>query len=168
MYRLRVFFTYVAKTNLGDVFTMSLNKIILIGNIGREADLRYTPQGTPVCNFTLATNEKRRSPSGESDTITTWFRVTLWGKQAESIHRYLQKGKQVYVEGRLRVTEWIDRDNRTRYSLEVTATDLRLLGVRSDDEPEIDNEVEEPTLSGNTSPSNPSNVNTDDDDDIPF
>ncbi len=168
MYYLRVFFTYVAKTNSGDVFTMSLNKIILIGNIGREADLRYTPQGTPVCNFTLATNEKRRSPSGESETITTWFRVTLWGKQAENLHRYLQKGKQVYVEGRLRVTEWTDRDNKARYSLEVTATDLRLLGVRSDDEPEIDSEVEEPTLPGNTSPSEPSNVSTDDDDDIPF
>jgi len=147
---------------------MSLNKIILIGNVGREAELRYTPQGTAVCNFTLATNERRRNPSGELETITTWFRVTLWGKQAENLHRYLQKGKQVYVEGRLRVTEWTDRDNKARYSLDVTATDLRLLGVRGDEEPEVDSEVEEPTLSGSPSLSAPNNTSIDEDDDIPF
>lgn len=109
---------------------MSFNKVILIGNIGQSAELRYTVQGTPVVNFTVATNERRRNQNGEEETTTTWFRVTLWGKLAENLAKYLQRGKQVFVEGRLRLEEWEDRDGKTRYQLSVTATDIRLLGTR--------------------------------------
>lgn len=112
---------------------MSFNKIILVGNLGRDPELRYTPQGTPVCNFTLATNERRKDKAGETQDITTWFRVTLWGRQAETASQYLTKGKPVYVEGRLRVEEWTDRDGKARHTLEVHATDMQFIGTRGDD-----------------------------------
>ena len=107
---------------------MSFNKIILVGNLGRDPELRYTPQGTPVCSFTVATNEKRKDKSGEMQDFTTWFRVTLWGRQAETASQYLTKGRPIYVEGRLRVEEWTDRDNKQRYTLEVQATDMQFIG----------------------------------------
>ena len=79
---------------------MSFNKIILVGNLGRDPELRYTPQGTPVCSFSLATNERRRDKNtGDNNDITTWFRVTLWGRQAEIASQYLQRGRPVYIEG---------------------------------------------------------------------
>jgi single-strand DNA-binding protein len=108
---------------------MSFNKIILVGNLGRDPELRYTPQGTPVCSFSLATNERRRDrATGENNDITTWFRVTLWGRQAETASQYLTKGRPVYIEGRLRVEEWTDRDGKPRHTLEVHATDMQFIG----------------------------------------
>src|ERR671917_788985 len=106
---------------------MSFNKLILVGNLGRDPELRYTPQGTPVCSFTLATNEKRKDRAGENQDVTTWFRVTLWGRQAETASQYLTKGRPVYVEGRLRVEEWTDRDGKSRHTLEVNASDVQFL-----------------------------------------
>jgi single-strand DNA-binding protein len=115
---------------------MSFNKIILVGNLGRDPELRYTPDGTPVCSFSLATNEKRRDrATGENNDVTTWFRVTLWRRQAEVASQYLTRGKPVYIEGRLRVEEYTDRDGKTRHSLEVTATDMQFIGAaRSGDD----------------------------------
>ena len=110
---------------------MSFNKIILVGNLGRDPELRYTPQGTPVCSFSLATNEKRRDKSGESQDVTTWFRVTLWGKQAETASQYLTKGKPVYIEGRLRQETYTDREGKERTALEVNATDMHFIGSGS-------------------------------------
>ena len=108
---------------------MSFNKIILVGNLGRDPELRYTPDGTPVCNFSLATNERRRDPkTGENNDVTTWFRVTLWRRQAEVASQYLSRGKPVYIEGRLRVEEYTDRDGKLRHTLEVTATDMQFIG----------------------------------------
>ena len=108
---------------------MSFNKIILVGNLGRDPELRYTPQGTPVCSFSLATNEKRKDrTTGETNDLTTWFRVTLWGRQAETASQYLQRGRPVYIEGRLRVEEWTDRDGKARHTLEVHATDMQFIG----------------------------------------
>jgi len=107
---------------------MSFNKIIIVGNLGRDPELRYTPQGTPVCGFSLATNEKRKGRGGEIEDITTWFKITLWGRQAEAASQYLAKGRPVYIEGRLRVEEYIDREGKQRYSLEVNATDMQFIG----------------------------------------
>lgn len=107
---------------------MSFNKIILVGNLGRDPELRYTTQGTPVCSFSLATNEKRKDKTGEAQDVTTWFRVTLWGRQAETASQYLTKGRPVYIEGRLRVEEWTDRDGKQRHTLEVHATDMQFIG----------------------------------------
>ena len=111
---------------------MSFNKIIIVGNLGRDPELRYTPQGTAVCNFSVATTEKRRDKSGEYQDVTTWFRVTLWDKKAEVAAKYLQKGKPVYIEGRLKLDEWTDRDGNNRYTLDVTATDMQFIGSASD------------------------------------
>jgi single-strand DNA-binding protein len=107
---------------------MSFNKITVVGNLGRDPELNYTPQGNAVCNFSVATNEKRRDKSGESIDVTTWFRITLWGKQAENASKYLSKGSPVYIEGRLRVEEWSDKDGKSRYTLEVNATDMQFIG----------------------------------------
>jgi single-strand DNA-binding protein len=112
---------------------MSFNKIILVGNLGRDPELRYTPQGTPVCTFSMATTERRKDRNGEAQDHTLWFRVTLWGRQAETASQYLQKGRSVYIEGRLRVEEWTDRDGKPRQSLEVTATDMQFIGSRHEE-----------------------------------
>lgn len=107
---------------------MSFNKIIIIGNLGKDPELRYTAQGTPVCTFSLATNERRKDRNGEVQDQTTWFRVTLWERRAEAASQYLSKGMPVYIEGRLRVEEYVDRDGKLRHSLEVTATDMQFIG----------------------------------------
>lgn len=107
---------------------MSFNKIIIVGNLGRDPELRYTPQGTAVCNFSLATNEKKRDKAGEMQEVATWFRVTLWRQQAENAAKYLTKGSPVYVEGRLGVEEWTDRDGNKRFTFEVNATDMHFIG----------------------------------------
>jgi single-strand DNA-binding protein len=107
---------------------VSFNKIILVGNLGRDPELRYTPQGTPVCSFTVATNEKRKDKAGEMQDVTTWFRVTLWGRQAETASQYLAKGRPVYLEGRLRLSEWTDQEGKQRHTLEVHATDMQFIG----------------------------------------
>ena len=113
---------------------MSFNKIILVGNLGRDPELRYTPQGVAVCDFSMATNERKRDKSGEYQDVPTWFRVTLWRNQAENAAKYLKKGNPVYIEGRLSLEEWTDRDGNTRQTLAVQATDMHFIsGGRSDD-----------------------------------
>ena len=111
---------------------MSFNKIILVGNLGRDPELRYTPQGVAVCDFSIATNERKRDKSGEFQEVATWFRVTLWRQQAENAAKYLSKGRQVYIEGRLSLEEWTDRDGNTRQTLQVQGTDMQFLGGRGD------------------------------------
>ncbi|MEO6049795.1 MAG: single-stranded DNA-binding protein [Pyrinomonadaceae bacterium] len=108
---------------------MSFNKIILVGNLGRDPELRYTPQGDAVCSFSMATNEKKKDKSGELQNVTTWFKVTLWRRQAETASKYLTKGSPVYIEGRLRIEEWTDRDNNNRFTLEVQATDMQFISA---------------------------------------
>ena len=111
----------------------SFNKITIVGYLGRDPELRYTPDGTPVCDFSVATTERRKDRSGEMQDLTTWFRVTAWRRLAEVAGQYLSKGKQVYVEGRLLQREYQDRDGNTRYTLEVTASDIQFLGARGDE-----------------------------------
>jgi len=110
----------------------SFNKIVIVGYLGRDPEIRYTPQGTAVCHFSVATTEKKKDRAGEAQDVTTWFRVSAWGRQAEVANQYLSKGRQVYVEGRLRLEEFTDRDGNRRQSLEVSATDLHFLGSRGD------------------------------------
>lgn len=111
---------------------MSFNKITIVGYLGRDPELRYTPQGTPVCKISIATTERRKNPAGQSEEHTTWFRVTIWGRQAELAKEFLGRGRQVYVEGRLRLEEYTDRDGVVRISPEVTAQDIQFLGQRGD------------------------------------
>jgi single-strand DNA-binding protein len=139
---------------------MSFNKVILVGNLGRDPELRYTPQGTPVCSFTMATNERRKDKTGEMQDQTTWFRVTLWGRQAETASQYLTKGRPVYIEGRLRIEEWTDRDGKPRHTLEVNATDMQFIGGgRAEEAPVSRPAAVEPAQEQHADPS---------DDDIPF
>ncbi len=105
----------------------SFNKIVIVGYLGRDPEIRYTPQGTAVCNFSIATTEKRKDNTGEAQDITTWFKVSVWGRQAEVANQYLAKGRQVYVEGRLRQEEYTDRDGNKRQSLVVNASDIQFL-----------------------------------------
>ncbi|HZF39940.1 MAG TPA: single-stranded DNA-binding protein [Blastocatellia bacterium] len=111
---------------------MSFNKITIVGYLGRDPELRYTPQGTAVCNFSVATTEKRKNARGEQEEHTIWFRVAAWGRQAELAAEYLAKGRQVYVEGRLRLEQYTDRDGNPRTSAEVNASDIQFLGQRAD------------------------------------
>jgi single-strand DNA-binding protein len=111
---------------------MSFNKITIVGYLGRDPELKHTPQGNAVCKFSVATTERRKNAQGEPEETTTWFRVTVWGRQAELANEYLSKGRQVYVEGRLRLEEYVDREGHTRISPEVTALDLQFLGQRND------------------------------------
>jgi single-strand DNA-binding protein len=107
---------------------MSFSKITVIGNLGRDPELRYTPQGDAVCDFSVAVNDRKRDKAGEFQDVTTWFKVTFWRKQAETASKYLTKGKSVYVEGRLQVEEWSDRDGNKRFSLVIQGTDLQFIG----------------------------------------
>ena len=111
---------------------MSFNKITIVGYLGRDPELRYTPQGTALCKMSIATTEKRKNVTGEMEEHTTWFRVTAWGRQAELANEYLAKGRQVYVEGRLRLEEYTDREGQKRFSAEVSATEIQFLGQRTD------------------------------------
>jgi single-strand DNA-binding protein len=115
---------------------MSFNKIIIVGYLGRDPELRYIPDGTPVCDFSVATTERRKDKSGEPQEVTTWFRVTAWRRLAELASQYLSKGRQVYVEGRLTQKEYQDRDGNTRFTLEVNASDIHFIGSRGD-EPQV-------------------------------
>ena len=143
----------------------SFNKITIVGNLGRDPELRYTAQGTPVCTFSVATNEKRKDRNGEMQDHTTWFRVTLWNRQAETASQYLQKGRQVYIEGRLRVEEYIDRDGKPRHSLEVFATDMQFIGSRGD---EGGGMHERAASAGASGPGPADSAGDLSDDDIPF
>ena len=141
---------------------MSFNKVILVGNLGRDPELRYTPQGTPVCSFSMATNERRKDKTGEMQDQTTWFKITLWGRQAETASQYLTKGRPVYIEGRLRVEEWTDRDGKPRHTLEVNATDMQFIGGgRGGEEPAM----EKAAAATGGAPPEQTDIS---DDDIPF
>ena len=113
---------------------MSFNKIIIVGNLGRDPELKHTPQGTAVCKFSVATSERRKSADGQIEETTTWFRVSAWGRQAELAQEFLVKGRQVYVEGRLRLEEYTDREGNKRISPEISATDIQFIGQRPDGE----------------------------------
>lgn len=106
----------------------SMAKVTLIGNLGRDAELKYSNSGAALLEFSIATNEKWTGAGGAPQEHTQWFRITLWGKQAEPLKQYLTKGKQVYVDGKLRAREWTDKDGKTRTSLEVRADTIQLLG----------------------------------------
>ena len=106
----------------------SVNKVILVGNLGRDAELRYTPGGAAVATLNLATTEVWNDKAGQKQEKTEWHRVVLWGKQAESLQEYLTKGKQIYVEGRLQTRQWDDKDGNKRYTTEIKADRITLLG----------------------------------------
>jgi single-strand DNA-binding protein len=105
-----------------------MNKLILIGNLGRDPEMRYTPSGQAVTSFSIASNHSYTNSAGERKEETEWFNVTAWGKLAETCNQYLKKGQQVYLEGRLKSRTYERSDGQTGFSLDVTVTDIQFLG----------------------------------------
>ena len=111
-----------------------LNKVMIIGRLGREPEMRYTPSGRPVTNFSVATSRNWTTSDGERRTETEWFNVVAWGNLAEICKQYLTKGQQVYVEGRLQTRHWDDQEGNKHTSVEIVANEMIILGERRDAE----------------------------------
>ena len=110
----------------------SLNKVMLIGNLGKDPEVRYTASGQAVASFSMATSEKFKNKSGEWEERTEWHRITLWGKQAEIAGEYLAKGRTVFIEGRLQTRKWTDRDGNEKYSTEIVGERMQMLGGKGE------------------------------------
>ncbi len=110
----------------------SVNKVILIGNLGRDPELRFTRDGQGVANFTLATNERWRDKDGQNQERTEWHRIVVWGKTAENCAQYLQKGRSCYIEGRIQSREWEDKEGNKRQTTEIVAQNVTFLGGRGE------------------------------------
>lgn len=136
----------------------SVNKVILVGNLGADPELRYTSNGAPVATFRIATNETWINRDGQKEEKVEWHRIVAWGKLAEICGEYLHKGSQVYIEGRIRSRSWEDRDGNKRYITEIWATNMQMLGAPRRDM-ETAPETPSPDSAGPDIP---------EDDDIPF
>ena len=141
----------------------SINKVILIGNLGSDPEVRYLPSGQPVGNFNIATTERWTGKDGNPGERTEWHRIVVFGKQAENCKEYLKKGRQVYVEGRLQTREWDDKEGQKKRTTEIVAQTVQFLGQggggggrdRASAEPELPAAGGEPSILGG-------------EDDIPF
>jgi single-strand DNA-binding protein len=150
----------------------SVNKVILVGNLGKDPDSRYLPDGGAVCNFSVATTDKWKDKSGEQQERTEWHRVSAFSKLAEICGEYLKKGSQVYIEGRLQTRKWQDKDGHERYTTEIVADRMQMLGSRAGG---TESTAREPksaaggTGGGTNAASKKGGASFDDmDDDIPF
>ena len=114
----------------------SVNKVILVGNLGADPELKYTPSSRPLCNLRIATTDVFKDKSGQRQERTEWHRVTVWGDQAENCNKYLSKGRSVYVEGRLQTRSWEGQDGQKRKTTEVNATEIQFLEPRSQSQPQ--------------------------------
>ena len=147
----------------------SVNKAILVGNLGRDAEMRFTAGGTPVATVSLATTERFTDRDGQKREDTQWHRIVIWGKTAESLHEYLTKGKQIYVEGRIQTREWTDKEGKQNKTTEIRADRIVLLGSAGGGEARARAPRErfaEP--GGEAAPPDASPVDAPHDDDIPF
>jgi single-strand DNA-binding protein len=111
---------------------MSVNKVILVGRLGRDPETRYTGGGQAVANFSVATDESYKDKAGERQKRTEWHKIVVWGKQAEIAQQYLKKGSLVFIEGRIQSREWQDKEGQKRTSFEIVANNFRMLGGRAD------------------------------------
>src|SRR6266481_443417 len=112
--------------------SMSVNKVILVGRLGRDPETRYTGGGQAVANFSVATDESYKDKNGERQKRTEWHKIVVWGKQAEIAQQYLKKGSLIFIEGRIQSREWQDKEGQKRTSFEIVANNFRMLGGRSD------------------------------------
>ena len=111
---------------------MSVNKVILVGRLGRDPETRYTGGGQAVANFSVATDETYKDRNGERQKRTEWHKIVVWGKQAEIAQQYLKKGSLIFIEGRIQSREWQDKEGQKRTSFEIVASNFRMLGGRAD------------------------------------
>ncbi|MFQ5355879.1 MAG: single-stranded DNA-binding protein [Mariprofundaceae bacterium] len=146
-----------------------LNKVMLIGNLGADPETRFTKDGTCVCNLNLATTEKFKSRTGEPQERTEWHRVVMWGRLGEIANQYLSKGSRIYVEGKIETRKWQDRDGNDRYTTDIRANEMKMLGggsgARTNDAPQ--QQAPAPTEKDPFAAS-PGPADTPTDDDIPF
>jgi single-strand DNA-binding protein len=145
----------------------SVNKVILIGNLGADPETRYLPSGDAVTNIRIATTDSWKDKSGEKQEHTEWHRVAFFGKLAEIAGEYLKKGSPVYVEGRIRTRKWQDKDGQDRYSTEIVADRMQLLGARGAGSEPLSREPASSTAAGKPAPKK-GGAFDDMDDDIPF
>jgi single-strand DNA-binding protein len=153
----------------------SINKVILIGRLGKDPELKYTPSGVPVAKFSLATDETFKDRSGEQQRRTEWHNIVAWNKLAEICGEYLTKGKQVYIEGSIKSRQWEDQSGNKRTSYDIVARQMTMLGSRSDSDHSSGSSPRpsaastgnhDDNMSGPEPPSSPSSDITDED--IPF
>ena len=140
-----------------------LNKVMLIGNLGADPEIRYAASGTAIASLRLATNERRRNRDGEWEDVTEWHRVVLFGKQAEMCKDYLKKGSKVYLEGRIQTRSWEDQSGQKRYSTEIIGNNLLMLDARGQDASQGSSSSQ-----GFTGNQQPAPRDYPDDDDLPF
>jgi len=117
-----------------------VNRVILVGHLGGDPEMRYTSSGTPVTNFSLATNERWNNQDGERQERTEWHKIVTWSKLAEISNQYLTKGQLVFIEGRIQTREWDDKDGNKRRTTEIIASDMRMMSPRSSDGPRQEQE----------------------------
>jgi len=144
----------------------SVNKVILIGNLGKDPEVRYLEGGTAVATFSIATSETYKNRNGELTTTTDWHNVVVWRKLAEITEKYLKKGNKVYVEGKLKTRSWQDQDGNTRYTTEVVADNLTMLGGRKE-ESSGHTEIKQ-AEDNSTKEQKPMSVTDNEEDDLPF
>ena len=145
---------------------MSVNKVILVGNLGQNPEMRYTQGGQPVANMRLATTERYTDKSGQKQEQTEWHTVVAFGRLAEICGQYLTKGRQIYIEGRIRTRQWQDQQGQKRYTTEIVAQTMQMLGGRGER-----SESSAPAATGATVPADdniPGEFGGGPDDDIPF
>jgi single-strand DNA-binding protein len=143
---------------------MSINKVILVGNVGKDPDVRYLDNGVAVANFPFATSETYKNKNGEKVTTTEWHNIVLWRGLAEVVEKFVKKGTQLYIEGKIRTRSWDDRDGNKRYTVEIIADTMQMLGRRSD-ERAVPPPSEEDISSDDM---NESDNTTEEADDLPF
>lgn len=146
----------------------SVNKVILIGNLGRDPEVRYMPSGDAMVNLSLATTDNWRDKSGEKQEKTEWHRVVMFGKVAEIAGEYLKKGSQAYFEGRLQTRKWTDKEGQERYTTEIVADRMQMLGSRSGGSARAMPDDEAPASAKPSKAAQPSGGIDDLEDDIPF
>jgi single-strand DNA-binding protein len=125
-------FLRVLSSSPKEVFSMSVNKVILVGRLGRDPETRYTGGGQAVANFSVATDETFKDRNGERQKRTEWHKIVVWGKQAEIAQQYLKKGSLIFIEGRIQSREWQDKEGQKRTSFEIVASNFRMLGGRAE------------------------------------
>ncbi|MBN2213811.1 MAG: single-stranded DNA-binding protein [Bacteroidales bacterium] len=145
---------------------MSVNKAILVGYVGNDPEVRYLESKTPVCNFRLATSEVYKNRNGERITSTEWHNIVLWRGLAEVAEKYVKKGTQIYIEGRIRTRSWDDKDGNKRYTTEIVGDNMQLLGKRTDES----DDRSETSKSAEPEQPEPDNLSPDinETDDLPF
>lgn len=146
-----------------------VNKVILIGRLGKDPDVRYTPSGQAVANFTMATSENWTGKDGQKQERTEWHRIVVWGRLAELCKDYLKKGRQVYIDGKLQTRSWDDKEGKKMYTTEIVANTVQFLGSNQDKTTGVtDNDGVEYIAPENNAPAFEPNVTQINDDEIPF